>query len=101
MRGENEREAEAEERPGERDDDLLPGRGGRQFLARRVGLALDGFHRRHLRQRDVAAGGDRSRGCIRRRRFSWTKAACRTRWRTCRSSARTISRRGNGPARGR
>ena len=26
----------------------------------RLALALDGFHRRHLRQRDVAAGGDRA-----------------------------------------
>ena len=55
---EEEREAEAEERSRERDDDFLPGRRGRKLLARRFGLALDGLHRRHLRQRDIAAGGD-------------------------------------------
>ena len=31
---------------------------GREFLAGRVGLALDGLHGRHLRQRDVTAGGN-------------------------------------------
>ena len=56
--GEKEGEAEAEERAGEGDDDFLPGRGGREFLARGFGFALDSFHRRHLGQRDVAAGGD-------------------------------------------
>ncbi len=56
--GEEEGEGEAEERPGEGDDDFLPGRGGREFLARGLAFALDGFHGRHLRQGDVAAGGD-------------------------------------------
>jgi hypothetical protein len=62
--GENEREAEAEERSGKRDDDLLPGRRGRQFLAGRLGLALDGFHRCHLRQGDVTARWDRAEDVI-------------------------------------
>jgi hypothetical protein len=36
----------------------LPGRGRREFLAGRIGLALNGFHGRHLRQGDVATGGN-------------------------------------------
>ncbi len=53
--GEKQREAKAEKRPGKRDDDLLPGRGGRQFLFGRLRLAFDGVRVGHLRQRDITA----------------------------------------------
>ena len=57
MRGKDEREEQAEERAGDRDDDLVERGNRRELGAIGLGFALDDVHRRELRQRDEAAEG--------------------------------------------
>ena len=60
--GKDDRQQKTEQRPGEGHDDFVERRDVRKLLGFFVGLALNGFHRRHLRQRDVAAERNRAEG---------------------------------------
>ena len=53
--GKNNREQKTEQRPGKRHDDFVERRNVWKFFRAVLHLALDGFHRGHLRQRNVAA----------------------------------------------
>ena len=52
------REQKTEQRTGEGHDDFVERRDVGQLVGGRLGLALDAFHRGHLRQRNVAAERD-------------------------------------------
>ena len=60
--GKHHRQQKTEERSGERHDDFVERRDIRQRFRFFIRLAFDGFHRGHLRQRDVAAGGNPAEG---------------------------------------
>ena len=59
-RGKDERKEQAEKRTGDRHDNLVEHRNGRQLGAIGIGFALDDIHRRELRERDEAAQGKRA-----------------------------------------
>src|SRR5947209_8077282 len=55
---EHHRQTKTQERASKGDNDFVPRGNGRQLFLRFVALAFDDLHRRHLRERDVASGGN-------------------------------------------